>query len=216
MKNKLLVKTFGWLFIGLLVCFIVSFTSTFNSTIIRLIYGSLGGYGYLLFLGIEIILAIAISAFITKMSPILARLLYILYTAITGLSLTGIFIVYTSSSIAFVFLATCLVFGAFCLIGHFTKMDLSKWSTYLFMALIAIIILSVINIFIMNNTLNMFLCIIGVLLFCAYTAYDIQKIKDDNFLSESDNKSVYCAFQLFIDFINIFLDLLHLFGNTRD
>ena len=216
MKNKLLVKTFGWLFIGLLVCFVISFTCTYSPEIIRMIYGSLGGYGYLLFLGIEIILAITISAFITKMNPLLARVLYILYTAITGLSLTGIFIVYTSSSIAFVFLATCLVFGAFCLIGHFTKMDLSKWSTYLFMALIAIVILNIINIFVMNHTLNMFLCIVGVLLFCAYTAYDIQKIKNDDFLMDSENKSVFCAFQLFIDFINIFLDLLHLFGNTRD
>ncbi len=214
--NKILAKTFGWLFIGLLVCFAVSFGATASPAIIKLVYGSLGGYGYLVFLALEIILAIAISAFITKMNPIIARIAYIFYTALTGLSLTGISIVYTGSSIAFVFLATCLVFGAFCLIGYFTKMDLSKWSTYLFMALIAIVILEVINIFVMNHTLNMFLCIIGVLLFCAYTAYDIQKIKDDDFLMESSNKSVFCAFQLFIDFINIFLDLLHLFGRTNN
>jgi FtsH-binding integral membrane protein len=215
MKNKILAKTFGWLFVGLLICFGVSFSTTYSSSMIRLIYGSLGGYGYLLFLGLEIILAIAISAFITKMNPIVARLLYLLYAALTGLSLTGIFIVYTSSSIAFVFLASALVFGAFCLVGFFTKMDLSKWSTYLFMALIAIIILNVINIFVMNHTLNMFLCIVGILLFCAYTAYDIQKLKDDEFLMDSNNKSVFCAFQLFIDFINIFLDLLHLFGESK-
>ena len=215
MRNKIFAKTFGWLFIGLLVCFVVSFATTYNPTMIRLIYGSLGGYGYLIFLAVEIILAIAIGAFITKMSPLVARLLYILYTAITGLSLTGIFIVYTTESIAFVFLASAIVFGAFCLVGLFTKIDLSKWSTYLFMALIAIIILNVINIFVMNHTLNMFLCIVGILLFCAYTAFDIQKLKNDDYLMSEENKSVFCAFQLFIDFINIFLDLLHLFGENK-
>ena len=120
------------------------------------------------------------------------------------------------TSIIYVFLATAICFGAFALIGKFSKVDLSKWGIYLFFALIAIIILEVINIFVMNNTLNMVLCIIGVLLFCAYTAYDVQRALDKTFLADTDNKGIYCAFQLFLDFINLFIDLLRLFGKSRD
>ena len=117
------------------------------------------------------------------MQPLTAKILYILYCALTGLTLAGIFVVYTITSIIYVFLATAICFGAFALIGKYTKVDLSKW---------------------------------GVYLFFAYTAYDVKKALDKSFMVEQENKGIYCAFQLFLDFINLFLDLLRLFGNRRD
>jgi len=215
-KNKVLTNAFTWLFIGLLTCFGVSFISTFSEPLLMLVYGSFGGYGYLIWCVAEIIIAIILTARIRSLKPITAKILYILYAIITGLSLTGLFIVYTASSLAFVFLATAIIFGVFAIIGKTTNIDLSKWYIYLFMALLAIIILEIINIFLLNETLNIVLCIVSIVIFCAYIAYDVQRATDENFLAECDNKGIYIAFQLFLDIINLFLDLLRLFGKARD
>ncbi len=214
--KDVLSQAFGWLCGGLLLSFIASFVTTISKPIATIVYGSLGGHSYLVFIALELLLAIVFQVRIKKMSTTTAIIMYLLYCILTGLTLAGIFVVYTMTSIIYVFLATAICFGAFALIGKFSKVDLSKWGIYLFFALIAIIILEVINIFVMNNTLNMVLCIIGVLLFCAYTAYDVQRALDKTFLADTDNKGIYCAFQLFLDFINLFIDLLRLFGKSRD
>lgn len=215
-KNDVLVSAFSWMFIGLLICFGISLLTSINETVMLSIYGAFGGYGYLIYTILELVIAIVLMVRIHKLNPTTAKILYMLYTALTGLSLTGIFLVYTSSSITYVFLATSLIFGIFAIIGKTTNIDLSKWSVYLFAALIGILILEIINIFLANNTLNMFVCIISILVFAAYTAYDVQKALDKSFLANCENKGIYCAFQLFLDFINIFLDLLRLFGKSRD
>lgn len=215
-KNKILADTFKWLFIGLLVCFGVSYFSTMNENIMYSVYGSFNGFGYIIFLIAEIVIAIILSGFIKKIKPIVAKTLYIAYTALTGLSISGIFIIYTGSSIAYIFLATSIIFGIFAFIGKTTNIDLSKWGLYLIVALIAVLILEIINIFLANHTLNMLLCIISILVFCGYVAYDIRIALEKSLLLDNDNKGIYCAFQLFIDFINIFLDLLRLFGKHND
>lgn len=215
-QHNVLSEAFAWLCGGLLLAFIVSYTATLNEDIIRLVYGSLGGYSYFIFVILELVLAIVFQVRIKKMSPTTAKIMYLLYSALTGLTLSGIFLVYTKASIIYVFLATAICFGTFALIGKYSKADLTKWGIYLFFALIAIIILEIINIFVMNNTLNMILCIVGVLIFCAYTAYDVKRALDKSFLADVKNKGIYCAFQLFLDFINLFIDLLRLFGKSRD
>lgn len=211
-KNKIISNTFSWLFVGLIICFGISYITTLNDDIINQVYGALNGIGYIVYLIAELAIAITLSLFIRKLSPILAKILYIIYTALTGLSLSGIFIIYTHSSIAFVFLATAIIFGIFAIVGKVTKIDLTKFSTYLFIALISIIVLEIINIFLANNTLNMILCIVSILVFSGYVAYDIKLALNKSFLVDSDNKAIYCAFQLFIDFINLFIELLRLFG----
>ena len=216
MKNKIVSDTFTWLFIGLLICFGISYITSMNDFMINAVYNTFNGLGYLIYLIVELIVAFILVLRIKKLKPVTAKLLYILYTALTGLSLTGLFVVYTTSSLTFVFLSTAVIFGIFAFIGKTTKIDLTKWTTYLFIALLAIIVLEIINIFLANNTLNMALCIAAILIFCAYTAYDIQKAADDTFLADTDNKGIYCAFQLFLDFINIFIRLLELFGRSKD
>ncbi len=216
MKNNILTNTFGWLFIGLLVCFGISYVTTFNETISTMVFSLFGSGTPLIYAIAEIVIALVLIFALRKLNPLLAKILYIFYTALTGLSFNGLFMQYTSSSITYVFLATAIIFGIFAIIGKTTNIDLSKWSIYLLVALIAIIILEIINIFLANNTLNMFTCIATILIFSAYVAYDIQKVIDPMFLGDIDNKAIYCAFELFLDFINIFIRLLELFGNSRD
>ena len=214
MKNKVITDTFMWLFIGLLVCFGISYFTSTNEQIMLLVYGSFGGKAIYVYLALELILCFVLSLCITKFSAPIATLLYILYTALTGLSLSGIFLVYTSSSIAMVFLATAIIFGIFAIIGKTTNIDLSKWGIYLFIALLAIIVLEIINIFLMNNTLDIILCIVVILLFSAYTAYDMNRLVRTDY--DFPNKGIFFAFQFFLDFINIFIKLLRLFGRRND
>lgn len=215
-KNNILTNAFKWLFIGLLICFGISYTTTLTEDIFYLVYGSFGGYSYLIYAIAEIVIALILSLRITKMQPLTAKILYVGYAALTGLSLGGIFLVYTASSLSFVFLITAILFGTFAIIGKTTKVDLSKWYVYLFVALLAIIILEIVNVFILNSTLNIILCIITILVFCAYVAYDIQFAINNNFIDNKENMGIYVAFQLFLDFINLFIKLLRLFGKARD
>lgn len=215
-KNKVLTEAFIWLAIGLLICFGASFVCSYSETMFNLVYASLNGYGYLVWLIAEIAIALFLTVRIRKLAPSTAKLLYLLYSLLTGISLTGIFIFYTASSLAFVFLATAVTFGVFAIIGKTTQVDMSKWWVYLGVGLLAIIVMEIINIFLMNNTLNIVLCIVSILVFCAYIAYDVQRAMDETFLSDCENKGVYIAFQLFLDIINVFLDLLRLFGKARD
>ena len=213
-KRETIIDAFKWLFIGLLVCFITAYSSSMNETMVRMIYGSFGGYGYLVFLVLELILCFVLILRIQKMSPITAKIVYILYTGLTGLSLNGLFLVYTSNSIATVFLITSIIFGIFALIGKNTKADLSKWYIYLLIALIGIIVLEIVNIFLLNNTLDIVISIITIVVFSGYVAYDVNRlIKVGDYIN---NSGIYFAFQLFLDFINIFIKLLRLFGKRRD
>ena len=214
MKNNIIADTFKWLFVGLLVCFGISYCTNMNEDVMALVFGAFNGKAIFVYLVLELVLCIVLSLCITKVSPLVATILYLVYTALTGLSLSGIFLVYTSSSIAMVFLATAVIFGIFAFIGKTTKMDLSKWGIYLLIALLAIVVLEIINIFVMNNTLDIILCVVVIILFAAYTAYDINRlVHTDN---EFPNKGIFFAFQLFLDFINIFIKLLRLFGKRNN
>lgn len=214
MKNKVITDTFIWLFVGLLVCFGISHYVSSNEEIMLLVFGAFNGKAIYIYLILELVLCIILSLFITKFSSPVATILYLVYTALTGLSLSGIFLVYTGSSIAMVFLATAIIFGIFAFIGKTTNMDLSKWGVYLFIAFLAIIVLEIINIFLMNNTLDIILCIVVIIIFSAFTAYDMNRlIKSDN---EIPNKGIFFAFQFFLDFINIFIKLLRLFGRRKN
>lgn len=211
MKNKLLSKVFRWFGLGLLVTFITAFFTSTNPTLLALIFGT---PAYIVISVIEVVVAILLSTRIRKMESRLTKILYIAYTVLTGLTFSSIFIVYEMASVIFVFLATSIIFLIFSILGRNSKVDLRKFGIYLFVGLLSILILSLINIFIMNNTLDMLLCIIGVIIFIGYVYYDINKIV--NYYNDTDNMAVVGAFQLYLDFINIFLKLLRLFGRERD
>ena len=209
--NGILKKTFGWMSIGLLVTFLTAYVSAVNVNIAYSISRM-----YLILALVELGLVIFLSARITKMSPTTARIVFLLYSFVTGLTFASIFIYYEITSIILVFLITAIMFGVFALIGYTTNLDLNKIGTYLLVGLISIIICSIINIFIGGNTFGIIISIISIIIFLGYTAYDIQKIKElENYMDE-ENLAIFGALQLYLDFINIFIDLLRFFGSRRD
>jgi FtsH-binding integral membrane protein len=177
----------------------------------------------LLFWGLviaEFALVIGISAAINRLSLTTATLMFILYSVINGAMLSSIFLIYTMSSIASVFFITAGTFGVMALIGYTTKKDLTSMGRILFMALIGIIIATVVNIFLKSSGLQMIVSYLGVLIFVGLTAYDSQKIK--NMLqmapdaSEASQKlALLGALTLYLDFVNLFIYLLRIFGRRE-
>lgn len=211
MKNEFLTKVFRWFGLGLLITFLVALYVSTNIYLLSLIFS---GIGYLVIILLELGLAVWLGVRIRKMKSSTALILYLGYSALTGLTLSSIFVVYKITSIIWIFLASALVFGIFSLLGKSDKFDLSNYGVYLFIALIGAIILEVINIFLMNNTLDIILCVFVLGIFVAYVAYDVQKILRK--YERTDNMAVIGAFDLYLDFINIFLRLLRLFGKERN
>jgi len=157
---------------------------------------------------------------IEKMSLVTAQTTYWIYAALMGLSLAGIFMMYTGQSIARVFFISAGTFGAMSLYGYTTKSDLTRWGSFLFMGLIGVIIASVVNIFLKSSAVQFAVSVIGVLVFVGLTAYDTQKIKELYVYAEAGDtqgkKVVMGALRLYLDFINLFLMLLRLFGGRRN
>lgn len=213
MENKLISKAFLWMFVGLLVTFA---TGYFISTNERMLLTVFSTGVYIVFAIIELILVIVLSARIRKLKPSTCKAMFLLYSFVSGLTFSSIFITYKMISIIYVFLIAAVIFGIFSLIGYKTKVDLTKLGTYLFMGLLATIIVSIINIFVGNQMLDLIISIVIILIFIGVTAYDIQKIKhmSNNSIPE-ENLAIYWALELYLDFINIFLNLLRLFGDDR-
>ena len=157
------------------------------------------------------------SARIQSMSAGAAQATFWVFAVLMGMSLASIFIVYTGASIARVFFITASVFGAMSIYGYTTKRDLTGWGSFLFMGLIGIIIASVVNIFLASSALDFAISVIGVLVFVGLTAYDTQNIKSMYVQSDGTavvtKKAIMGALRLYLDFINLFLMLLRLFGN---
>ena len=160
-----------------------------------------------------------LSAKINKMSISSAQTTFWIFSAIMGLSLASLFIEFTHSSIARVFFITAGTFAAMSLYGYTTKKDLTRLGGFLFMGLIGIIIASVVNIFIGSSALQFAISVIGVLVFVGLTAYDTQSIKNMYYEGDSENisskKALMGALRLYLDFINLFILLLQLFGQRR-
>ena len=159
------------------------------------------------------------SARMNKMSVASAQTTFWVFASLMGLSLSSIFLVYTGASITRVFFITSITFGAMSLYGYTTKRDLTKLGSFLMMGLIGIIIASLVNIFMKSTMMYYVISIIGVLVFVGLTAYDTQKIKNMYLSSDSGEiigkKAVMGALTLYLDFINLFIMLLRLFGQRR-
>ena len=192
--NKIYSKVYGWLFVGLLLTFATgAFFSNYENAIINLMSGA----GYIVVLLVEFGLAIFLSARIHKMSSAMATFCYLLYSFVTGITFSTIFIAFDMKSLILIFLVTALVFGLFAL----------------FMMLLAIIVASIINIFVGSSMFDFIICIIGILVFIGYIGYDVKKLPILFDSLGEENGAIYGAFQLYLDFINIFIYLVQLFGN---
>jgi uncharacterized protein len=160
-----------------------------------------------------------ISARIESMSLPAAQAAFWGFAALMGLSLSSIFLVYAHESIARVFFITAASFGALSLYGYTTQKDLSGWGSFLFMGLIGIILASLVNLFVGSTAMQFAISVIGVLVFAGLTAYDTQQIKEMYYAGDdgtvAGRKAVMGALRLYLDFINLFMMLLQLFGDRR-
>lgn len=211
MENKIFSKIYGWMFIGLLISFITGYYVSLKP---NMVYNMANGYWILAI--IEIGVCIWLSAGIRKMQPTTAKILFCLYSFLTGLTLSFIFIAFKLDSIIYVFGITSAVFAVMALIGTYTNIDLTKLGTILFMGLIGIILASLINLIIGSQTLDLGITIIGIIIFTLYIAYDVNKIKYIASSFEEDKAAILCAFELYLDFINLFIKLIRIFGKERD
>jgi hypothetical protein len=211
--KKAMSKVYLWLFIGLLVTFTTGFLVSQNPVMVTNIFT---GYTRYILIIAELGIAIFLGARIFKMSQSTATCLYLLYTFLTGLTLSIIFLVYNLSSLLFIILVASCLFGAFALIGKIIKIDLSKISVFLIMGLIGVIVLGIINIFLQSTMLQTVGSIVGLLVFLGYTCYDMQRIDSMIKSNMPEGKiAILGAFSLYIDYINILMDLLNLFGDRR-
>lgn len=216
-ESDFMVKVYGWMTFGLFITGFVAFVLSLN---IDLVIGMLQSRLHTLLIFGELGLVIYLSSRITKMSSKTAGAMFFVYSVLNGLTLAPIFLLYTGASIASTFVICSATFGATAMYGYTTKKDLSGMGSYLMMALIGLIIASVVNMFMASPAVYWASTYIGVIVFVLLTAYDTQKIKGmaagvlgDAELAEK--ASIMGALALYLDFINLFLYLLRIFGGRR-
>ena len=216
---RFMYATYLWMGIGLFVTGVVAMLVASSPRLLSLFYSNrmllfavmIGEFGLVFYL----------ASHLMKMEYSKARNLFLLYAALNGVTMAGIFVVYTGSTIASAFFVTAGTFGTMCLYGYITKTDLSKFGNILFMGLIGIVIATIVNMFMASSGLSKAISYIGVLLFCALTAYDTQYLKRIALSTQDESSllklSLYGALKLYLDFINMFLFILRIMGmGSRD
>lgn len=214
-----MAQVYGWMTCGLLLTSIVAWYAANSEKITYLLYTNrIALIGLIV---VQLGLVFVLSGMISKLSGSAATAIFMLYSALTGLTLSSVFIVYTGASIGSTFIITAGMFGAMSLYGYTTKRDLSGIGSMMFMGLIGIILASLVNIWLKSPALTWVITYAGVIIFVGLTAYDTQKLKAMGEQLSPDDKdnfrkySILGALTLYLDFINLFLMLLRIFGNRR-
>ena len=212
--NSVLTKVFFRMFLGLLATAIVA-SYTYYSGLLE-DFAERGGFVFCLIA--EVVVALVFSFGFRKLSSGVVTVLFYAYSILTGLTFSTIFVAFELSSIAYAFLGTAAIFGVMALIGKNTKADLTKMGTILVVSLIACLIVSLINIFVGNTMLDLGIDIAMILIFMGFTVYDINKIMAyrGTFEGDSEKFYIYGAMELYLDFINLFLRILSIFGKQKD
>ena len=214
MQKSIFSKVFLWMFVGLFVTFA---TGIYVSTNENMIYNIFSTSAYWIIFIAELLLVIFLSARIHKMSLTTAIFSFLGYSVLSGLTFSSIFLLFNVSSIIFIFVVLSVLFLIFGLIGYFTNIDLSKMGIILLFGLLGIILVSVVNIFLGNPTLDLIISAIAVIIFVGFIAYDIQRIKAFSNVIDDENKvAIIGALELYLDFINLFIHLISIFGDRRN
>ena len=221
MTRTFLASVFSWMGTALAITAITAYIFGTDASYIRYLVSETGltGLGYFVMfapLGFVLIMSFGFQ----KLSQMALTILFLVYSVIMGMSLSFIFLIYAQSEIYTTFGISAALFGVMALTGYTTKTDLTKLGSILFMGLIGIIIASVVNIFLGSSQMDYIISFIGVLVFTGLTAYDVQKLKrigtGVEYGSEAAAKlSIMGALNLYLDFINLFLMLLRLFGSRK-
>jgi len=217
-QRAFMLKVFGWMATGLLITGIAGIVTISTPAILEFVFSN-----QLVYFGLFIVqigLVVWLSARIEKMSAMTATLVFVGYSALTGLTLSVIFLAYTLASLASTFFVTAGTFGAMYVYGWVTKRDLTSMGSFMAMGLFGVIIASVVNMFLNNSTIYWITTYVGIIIFVGLTAYDAQKIKEMSVLAtqgeEIEQKgAIMGALRLYLDFINLFLLLLRVLGKRR-
>lgn len=214
-SQEVVAKSFLFMVVALIITAVASFTT---SPLIA--YRMLTGNGFFILLIAELAIVMVSNWAVSKNNAILAGILFAAYSYLTGVTCSILFVAYTTASITVIFLVTAAIFAIMAIFGLVTKKDLSSAGSILMMGLLGIIIVSFVNLFLLKSSmLDTIICGIGVLVFVGLTAYDTQKIKRLVAVSNDGNVltlALMGAFELYLDFINLFLKLLRLFGKKRN
>lgn len=212
--EEVIAKSFLFMVVALLITAFATFTVS-PYVAIRL----LSGPGFLVLVVAELAIVFVSNWALSKNNFVLATVLYTIYSYITGVTLSVLFMVYTTTSLFTIFLVTAGIFGVMAVYGLVTKRDLSSFGSLFMMGLIAVIVMSLVNVFLLkSNVVDTVISVVAVLIFVGLTAYDTQKIKERVAISNDQNVlslALFGAFELYLDFINLFLRLVRIFGKER-
>ena len=219
-QTRFMNRTYGWMFFGLLLTSGVSLAVASSESAVRFILGN-----QWVFFGVmiaELVVVFGLSAAHKRLSAIAATLGFLFYSALNGVTFSVVFLAYQLGSIGQIFLLTAGMFGGLAIYGSVTKRSLSGVGTFMTMGLFGIIILSLVNIFTKSESLNFAISFAAIIIFSGLTAYDTQRIRSmalefEGTDSEEERKgAIFGALALYLDFINLFLSLLRIFGRRRD
>lgn len=217
-RKRFMTGVYSWMVLALVISAVCAYATATNEVILRFVFGNTVVFFSLVIA--ELVVVFTLSALIRKMGPALAAFMFILYSILNGVTLASVFLAYTGASVVKVFLITAGMFACMSLYGRFTKTDLRSAGRYLMMALFGIIIASVVNLLFRSSMLDWIISMVSVVVFTGLTAYDTQKLYV--VAEHSDGSDIFAkasiigALELYLDFINIFLSLLRLFGKSSD
>lgn len=218
--NKYFAKVFMWMFMGLAVTGIVGYLVAGSESAVEFVFAN--AFMPFLFFIIEIIIMFMMGSAVKKQNITGARILFILFSVINGLTFSSVFILYELGSIAYAFLAASLLFLILGFMGYATKRDVTKLGSILFASIIALIILEIISLlFFKDGSLDVVICFIGIVIFALYTLFDAKKLKDYYYLADGnqvalDSIAIFGALNFYLDFLNLFYYILDLIGNNSN
>ena len=222
-SRKFIAGVFSWMFVALGISSIAAYLFANTPALMQLLFDQVTGQATILFyvaMFSPLAFVLIMSYGVNRISYLGLSLLYVAYAAATGISLSFILLVYTASSVSGVFLTSSVVFGIMAVAGYTTKTDLTKFGSLMMMLLVGIIVASIVNFFLHSSGLSMLISYIGVAVFVGLTAYDVQKLKRIGAGLEYGDASakkmaLMGGLTLYLDFVNLFLFLLRIFGRRR-
>ena len=217
-QQRFIVKVYAWMSAALIITGIVAFWASITPEVVQIIFGT--RFVFMALIMAELVLVGSLVGFVQKLSAQLAILIFAFYSILNGLTLSVIFLAYTSESIATTFFVTAGTFGVMSAYGYFTKSDLMKTGNILIMGLVGIVLASIVNIFLKSEMMYWIITYVGIFIFVGLIAYDTQKIKNLNVIGnegtdEDKKEAIIGALTLYLDFINLFLLLLRIFGRRK-
>ncbi len=212
-QRAFMTRVYGWMFGGLMLTGVMALVTVSNEALLRMVVGN-----SMLLLLVQFGAVLALSFLAPRMSGPVAAVTFLGYSALTGMTLSILFLIYTAGSIAQAFFLTAGVYGAMAVYGAVTKKDLGAWGTFLFMGLIGVVLASVVNLFMRSDAVSFVVACASVVVFAGLTAYHNQKLRGlhaNSGFSSGAAVSIYAALVLYLDFINLFLAIMRLLGRRR-